>query len=667
MKKFFALILFACMALFSGVILSSCGENNGQRTVVISDNSGLCDIRVKSIKNGLESDLYGSRGVFTVANHSNLKVEISAGDFGVDFSELEVVVNGKTLKEGVDLFDTNRQHNKYSPIPEVGNLYYGYFSIPYIENDVTVRLLNVKKVVTTFAFEAADYENLEQCETKLQQTQIDVSATEEREFVSLYDFVTGGNNTLTREFDLEAEPEFNTYRTFHLKFDGIAPFAFNYGCPFTLVSGEEEIELNLNDNFLKRGDEYILDLGSKNVGEKAAYTVKVDFSKVDYKVFDINLPQDNQTFTITSSASTVTMENSHECIFDVTKNMTEPVDGVVVNYDNMQILANGTPLVEKEGHYVFPEELKTPNQAENSQDWFDISVTGITYTKNEEVLEPIVLKSDFSDKALTQTSMLAQFFGVDADGKNQKVFGVNEEGAPIALEGQACVLSWDYMFDLDVNKYRTYMDLKDVTIMLKKDEELEVPLFNLKDILPEDLSSLQDNVFTKTIQAPTELETVETREYILRAKYNTQTGIFDHFDLQFSCHSDANEFEFVVTEYEKNIDVSSQINDGQINVRCALFNQEGEMISENWRDLTDEAITFAVKANQIVAFEVTTNQNNFIKASDFIVEDEILGMKYRDGEDFEVDGGKRGFIIEFIISNIYLNSNAPLVLIRKTV
>lgn len=662
MKKLFALILFACVALFSGVILSSCGENDGQKTIVISDASGLCDVRIKTVNNGSDTYLQSNRGVFHVPNHSNLKVEINAGGFGVDFSDLKVVVNGKVYEKDVNLFDTNRQHDKYSPIPDVGNLYYGYFTIPYIENDVTVRLLNVKKVVTTFAFEVEDLEKLEESEVKLKQTQINVSNTEEEDFVSLYDFVTGENNTLTREFDLTAEPERNFYRTFHLKFDGIAPFAFNYGCPFQLFSGEDEIDLNLNDNLIRWGDEYILDLGAKNVGAEAVYTIKVDFSKVDYRVFNIKLPQDNQIYSINSSSSSVTVEDIDSCVFDVTKNITEAANGVVVNYDNMQILANGTPLVEKDGHYVFPEELKTPNQAEIARDWFDISVTGITYTKGEETLEPIVLNASFSDTVLTQTSMSAQFGGLDDDGQNKKVFGVNEEGLPFALEGQTCVLSWDYMLDVDINKYRTYMDLKDVAVMLNNVDE---PLFNLKDILPEDNSSLQDNIFTytKSIQVQTSLEVSETREYTLKAKYNTQTGVFDHFDLQFPCHIDATEFEFIVKEYIKNIDVSSQINDDQISVRCALFNQNDEMTSENWRDLGGDAITFAVSANQIVAFEIIVDQNNFLKPSNLIVEDEILGAKYNDGEDFEVEGGKRGFIIKFIISNIYLTSNAPFTLI----
>lgn len=657
MKKLFALMLFACMALFSGVILSSCGEDNADRTIVVIDDSALCDIRIKTIDSDAQRYLQGNNGQYIVSNHSNLRVEINAGDYGVDLTNLEIRLNGRKLEKDKDLFETSRTVHPYSPIPDENtSLYYGYFNIPYIESNAEIKLLNAKKVSSTFNFEV---KNLETTQKMLEETQINISSTEEENFVSFYDFLTGQNPNLTRQFDLTEEPELNTYRTFRLKFNGVAPFQFSYnnGSPFTLVRGEEE----LNTTFTQYGNEYILDLGATAVGALPDYKVLVDFTLAEYKQFEIQLPQDNQTFSIKSSSPQVTMENIGECVFDLTKNMEEPVSGVTANYENLQVLANGTHLVfnAEENNFSFPEEIRTPYQTEIEQDTFIISVTGITYTKDSEEEIPQSLKLSFQQGSFSTSEFNPVFYGLnEMDGKTL-ISGVDEFGTPIGFQGQKYALTWQYHLYEDINAYRTSFDFFDIDFGFSSTE-----LKNLKDLLPEDISSLEENVFTQQITFQGE-EDLPQREIILKAVYNPDTEIFDQFELQFVCFSDSNEFVFNLNEYRKTIDISVGFDDENTKVRCAIFDPNNEMVSDGWTELKGEPFTYSVTALSYVAFEITLDQNDFTSWTKFAIENSSLGDLSAEMEEIETEPGKTGFIIKFIVSNLYCPANSPFTLVRN--
>ncbi len=659
MKKVFALILFACMALFSGVILSSCGEDNADRTISIKDTSGLCDVRLINMSDGSGKYIQGSGGVYRVANHTNVKVEIYAMDYGVDFSELEVVRNGQKLEKKKDIFDTDRASDeKYSPVPDGGSLYYGYFTIAYIDGNVSVTLSKAKMVSSTFTFQV---ENLEETQDFLKATKIDVSKTDQKDFVSFYDFLTGDNPSLTRVFDATAETELNSYRTFHLSFDGVAPFDFSDAHPFRFDDDE-----SLYPAFGRYGKEYILDLGAENVGDQYNYNITVDFSNVTFAEYQIDLPEDNQTFQIVASATRVNVNNVADTTFSLTKKMETPVFGVVADYSEMQVLVNETPLVfdEENGTYSFPEEVLSPYMTETERDTFQISVAGIKYMKEEEEVSPVPLEFAISNFNLNFSDINPKFYGVDEQGSKTGVTTIVGADLPYAIEGQKYILSWAYNTD-EQGDYRTSVDFFDFGIRLINIDE---QIFNLKDVLPEDNTLLEENVFKHQfdVQVPVE-EDFETRQYTLRAYYNEDTEIFDKFELQFTCASENEDgFEFVVNEYQKNIDISSGLEDESAAIRCAVLDRSGEMTSEGWLPVGEEPLTRTVQAGYLVAFEIIISEEKFVSEYDFAIQTPDLAYLTGKIDPVDAEPGKRGFIIYFAITDLFYGKdvNKPFVLIQ---
>ncbi len=653
MKKLIVVLLFACMTLFSGVILSSCGEDAGNKTITVTDASGLTEIRIRDI--GRDKDVYleGVNGRFTVSYHANLKVEINASVYGVDFSNLVVEVNGTDYVTGNGIFDTNRDYDAYSPIAEKGSLYYGYFTLPYIESNVNIRISNVRKVSSIFTFEG---ENLEETQSYLQHTQINLNPNTE-EYVNLYEFLSDEttSKSVAREYDYTLDPAENKYRAFKLKFDGVNPFEFNDIVPFSVSSGDktfDEVSLVACEGC------FIVDLGAQSIGEEEVYNIVVDFSGVTLRNFDVSLPEANKTFSVEASQMTVDILNVGDFALTLTKNMEDAVDEVTADYSEMEVLANGTALVfdEESGTYKFPENLYSPYETEFGGEVFDINVRGIKYKKGEEELQPIVLNCNLSDISITKESMNLRMH-LASDTENFLPFGLDAEGNVIGLDGQKYVISWEFVHD-EENNYHTVILPYDVEFAVEGSEDV---LFNLSNVLPADNTDLAENVFTKQIGDDT-----------LRATYNTNTRRFDKFELEFTCHAEPDEvegdetqksmsFAVKVKPYNKNLDLILGFDDDTATYEAAIYDASNPLT--DWSSLSKNSpLTMQVREGQLIAIKITSSSE--IDYSMYDIERQAVAVLMDGFEDLSKDS-QIIYVIKFRVTDLYEETNQEFKLLKN--
>lgn len=123
MKKLFSVFAAFCFALFGGVMMSACGEQDFY-TITIEENTYV-DVQVYV---GTELLSAEEDGTYIVENGANVTVRMYAKNLMESFPEINVSVNG----EEKNVFKNGEFGN--------GDTYYGWFTLPMkqVKSDVNI-------------------------------------------------------------------------------------------------------------------------------------------------------------------------------------------------------------------------------------------------------------------------------------------------------------------------------------------------------------------------------------------------------------------------------------------------------------------------------------------------------------------------------------------------
>lgn len=682
--------MFACLTFMAGILCTACFEDTGDKTITVAESSGLVDVRLKIGQEYLQ----GEEGKYTVAYQSNVAVELYAKEYGVDFTDVVIKVGERELNLEDSLIDTKY----YNPIPTVGDLKFGSFKMPYIESDTVVTIYGVKTMESKFTLQGKNLQD-SAVVNKLKATKISLATGEDKDsdYVNLYNLLNGTaeNRTFERTFDENSETVLNTYRTFKLKFEGVSPFNIEQVKPFKIKKSGSETEMDI-DSCTLIDEIYYVDLGYLTVGDSRNYTVVVDFSNVEYQEFDINLPAKNATYEMTCTVNTTedkeTINFNESAKITFTKKMSsEAVEGeIYANYDEMQMLLNGTPLQKvKDGEYLIPEKM-TPHKTLLGGEDYNITVNGIKYfTKQdgvEQEVETIKLNAQGFQLSNLANSVTPKFFQINENGEKVDVAGVGENGSILAFVGQKYAMTWGYEVDNLLNTYRSRYDLYNYDIMLGEGKVLKVS---------EALKSAWEQVPQEEPSEPFVFESEDVNGFVLKATYNFQQKQFDKFELEFVCkpytfkieteapeQPDEGEGEggtveegpiLVDVTYDKSLDFSFAnfvFHEKNINVvrgfdesdriqkvEFAVFS--GEFQTSEWRELSEmnSRLTQAVIADSMICIKITTGLDVTIDTYAYKVENEVISSTTQSSEVY-VENNRNVTILKFVVSDVYYDSNS---------
>lgn len=590
MKKLFSFVAILVLSFFSGVFLTACDENVTWKISVnkVAEEASLYTVTVKVGGAVLDSN----EGVYEIKQGSHAKVEILANDYGVDMSQVQVKV-GNIKKEIV-----KNDEFKIVPPQTVGSRdhLYGSFSLQNINTDMTIFVSGVKEVSSEFEFQTTAT-NINGDE-KIAMTQICTSVNDE--FVELSEFLTSTNPSYERTYD-KTDGLGNTYRTFKVRFDGKRPFDVelydSYGnrndvASLFKIKAEGESEFKDVENIVWSVSEncYIVDLG--NIGESKKYIIMVDFSNLEYKRYPISYARNGIGYSVSLDINTSTYDE--ERIVTIAKTLTQDE----ADYQNMRVFVGSVELqkisgseTDTEVKFLMPKGL-TPLTTGGLNVYtigvdLDVEKYSLSsYSEREEYLE-------FSE------FITPQFFTMNLDGGFES--SASENGNKFAMAGQTVAMRWLYRYDEGENLYSATYQLHDYDIYVGLTK-----ILNVKEVL----SGAQQDI-------EQDLE----NGYIFKAKYNTERGQFDQFELSFECSDDAH-FEFKNFKmFAKNVNISYNFEDPRAQkVEYRILENSGEEVV-GWTELEkNSAIAKTVAGGYIVEFRIATN-GEAIATNEYKLED----------------------------------------------
>lgn len=572
MKKFFAIALLICVTFLSGFVLTACGESSYNIYINLpSDEESLYEV---VLKNGDET-LQGEQNIYKVDAQSNLKVEIVAKCFGVDFSNLKVKV-GELEKAIVE-------NGAYSSVPNYGELTYGYFTLVHINSNMEISISGAKLRQTTFTFEA---KNLQQTQNFLALASVNFGT--EDQYINLKEFLLSENPSFVRSIDNVDDD--TSYKTFKMKLEGGNSLDLSAQKPFKIKT-QNGIEQDVESLTLQEGV-YVVDMGNINQAEN--YTIVVDFSNVRYTNFAFIKPQENLTYSVDLESETTN--------FTMSQNITVNKLSKSADYANMALYCNSTPLEvlssdETKVVFAFPEH-STPMSMGGDLAYI-LNVRGISFDAPSRVLSA---KSD--EIGVVNQLINFQFKHIADDGRYESVTSVDGDGNAIALQGEKVALVWSYEYN---DAYYSKYDLANYDLLLNEEK-----ILNVQQLLGDKTAT-----FETTIEGG----------YLFKATFNDSTLKFDKFALEFVCGEQDCRFSFEnFTPFYKNINISYSFEDDRIeSVEFAIQNQEGT--TSNWTTLTKNTpIKVSVIGGNVVKFRFKTTSEG-VGAHEFNLTDTSLGNK----------------------------------------
>lgn len=620
MKNLFSILAVLCLTLFGGVLLSSCGEKDTYKISVRYNLENQNLVRLYFM-NGEETVGEDSNSKYSVPANSNIRVLVYAYDYGVDFSNLKILVNGqeRSVVKNAD----------YSSMPESGNLNYGYFLLTKISKDISIEVSGVSKIVSTFDFEVDDIKDQAVIE-KLKITSIcltygeiteDEGEQPEPVFLNLYDYLTQNEDTsFEREYQY-SDSIYNPYTTFRLKFDGGSPFDLSESLPFQVKTADGEIrDIKSMDNL---NGTYVVNLG--NLIESSEYTIMINYKNLEYQNYTLSLPSDNQTYLV--EVEDVAINYANDVEITVLKLLEDGTD-----YSNMKVFLNTIELTKIEGSesadsvkYLIPQYM-TPTKAGGYMA-YEIKITGIVYP-DETYLSSVNVIDPLQGTQLVAPSINS----LSAEGENVLPLGYGENGEILSLNGSTNCVAWNYNHLLNQQNYFSRYDLLDYDIYVN-----DTFLMNVAEKIGE---TKQDVV-------------IEIKDgYTFKAFFNEDMQTFDSFRLEYIVNQDV---VFTFQNFKtlsKNILVSYSFDDFRIsNVEFAVFNSSGEMKTTGWAQLAkDVGINVLVEGGDVVKYRLTT-ERIAIAEREFKIENSDISAGQLSSE--VVEGDQKVYsILSYIVSDI---------------
>lgn len=617
MKKILSMLTICCMSLLAGIFLCSC--SNDTYNVQFSMDEKTEQYVELGFSTAGEKIEIGEEKKFKVASGDAVKVEITANQYGVDFSNLVITVNG-TEKDII-------LNSKYSPFSSGESLMYGHFVLAKGKN-CNIELSGVDKITSTFSFDAVGLDD-EEVVSKLKMTQVcvtfddldDETGETAPEYKNLYDLVTAEEKfSFTRTFD-EIEELYNRYSSIRVYIEGVIPFDFENANPFGIMGQNGVADPVVMTQY---GDGYVLNLGE--LLSYNDYKIVVDYSNIEYRTFNISLPEKNMTYEVLIDKEIINY--NQEGLVSVKKLL----DSSKVDYTNMKVSINALEL-EKVGEsddgltvqFKIPKNI-TPLTT-GGVNVYRISVSGYEYLVPSYILRA----NSMEGLTLVNPLIMPSIWLVNDNGDKLGFSGVNENGEYTSLEGLRNAVIWSYNYDEVNQAYYSKSDLYDYDINANQEKVLNVK---------EQLAGATADV-TKSIAGG----------YTFKAFYNSTTGKFDSFQLEFVCSKETT-FEFTnFKDFTKNIDVSYSFEDPRIErIEYAIATENSDFQNLEWAELTkDEGIKLAVTGQAVVCFRLTSQSP--IGSHEFKIENQKIGNSKMEPLSVSADG-KIYTVLRYIVSNI---------------
>lgn len=617
MKKILSMLTICCVSLLAGVFLCSC-SNDAYNVQFSMDEKTEQYVELGFSTAGEKIEI-GEKKKFKVASGDAVKVEITAKQHGVDFSNLVITVNGADQEIILN--------SKYSPFSSGESLMYGHFVLAKGKN-CKIELSGVDKITSTFSFDAVGLDD-EEVVSKLKMTQVcvtfddldDETGETAPEYKNLYDLVTAEERfSFTRTFD-EREELYNRYNSIRVEIEGVIPFDLENANPFGIMGQNGVADPVVMTQY---GDIYVLGLGE--LLSYNDYKIVVDYSNIEYRTFNISLPEKNMTYEVLIDKETINY--NQEGLVSVKKLL----DSSKVDYTNMKVSINTLEL-EKVGEsddgltvqFKIPKSI-TPCTT-GGGNVYRISVSGYQYLVPSYILRA----NSIEGLSLANPLIMPSIWLVNDNGDKLGFSGVNENGEYTSLEGLRNAVIWSYNYDEVNQAYYSKSDLYDYDINANQEKILNVK---------EQLAGATADV-TKSIAGG----------YTFKAFYNSTTGKFDSFQLEFVCSKETT-FEFTnFQDFTKNIDVSYSFEDPRIErIEYAIATENSDFQNLEWAELTkDESIKLAVTGQAVVCFRLTSQSP--IGSHEFKIENQKISNSKMEPLSVSADG-KVYTILRYIVSNI---------------
>lgn len=617
MKKILSMLTICCVSLLAGVFLCSC-SNDAYNVQFSMDEKTEQYVELGFSTAGEKIEI-GEKKKFKVASGDAVKVEITAKQHGVDFSNLVITVNGEDQEIILN--------SKYSPFSSGESLMYGHFVLAKGKN-CKIELSGVDKITSTFSFDAVGLDD-EEVVSKLKMTQVcvtfddldDETGETAPEYKNLYDLVTAEERfSFTRTFD-EREELYNRYNSIRVEIEGVIPFDLENANPFGIMGQNGVADPVVMTQY---GDIYVLGLGE--LLSYNDYKIVVDYSNIEYRTFNISLPEKNMTYEVLIDKETINY--NQEGLVSVKKLL----DSSKVDYTNMKVSINTLEL-EKVGEsddgltvqFKIPKSI-TPCTT-GGENVYRISVSGYQYLVPSYILRA----NSIEGLSLANPLIMPSIWLVNDNGDKLGFSGVNENGEYTSLEGLRNAVIWSYNYDEVNQAYYSKSDLYDYDINANQEKILNVK---------EQLAGATADV-TKSIAGG----------YTFKAFYNSTTGKFDSFQLEFVCSKETT-FEFTnFQDFTKNIDVSYSFEDPRIErIEYAIATENSDFQNLEWAELTkDESIKLAVTGQAVVCFRLTSQSP--IGSHEFKIENQKISNSKMEPLSVSADG-KVYTVLRYIVSNI---------------
>ena len=615
MKKILSMLTICCMSLLAGLFLCSC--TNDVYSIQFSMDEKTEQYAELEFSVAGEKIEVGEEKKVKVSSGKSTKVEIIAKQYGVDFSDLVITVND--IEKEIFL------NSKYSPFSSSENLVYGHFVLTEGKN-YTIKLSGVNQIESTFSFDAVGLDD-EGVVSKLKMTQVcvtfddldDETGETAPEYKNLYDLVTAEKKfSFTRTFD-EGEDFYNRYNSIRVYIEGIIAFDFENSNPFGIMGANGVVDPVAMTQY---GDRYVLNLGELLSYDD--YKIVVDYSNIDYRNFNISLPEKNMVYEVSIDKEIINYEQ--EGLVSVKKLL----DSTKVDYTDMKVLINNTEL-EKVGEsqdgltvqFKIPKNI-TPLTT-GGVNVYRISIDKINYLVNSYILRANSLESQSVNPLVIPSIWL-----INDSGEKLGVAGVNENGEYTSLEGLRNAVIWSYDYDETNQAYYSKSDLYDYDIYANQEK-----ILNVKEQLAGATTDVTKNI---------------TGGYVFKAFYNSTTGKFDKFQLEFVCSKEIT-FEFAnFKDFTKNIDIVYSFEDPRVErIEYAIATENSVIQNLEWAELKkDESIKLAVTGQAVVCFRFISTSP--IGSHEFGIENQKISNSKMESWSTSSDG-KYYTVMRYIVSN----------------
>ncbi len=599
MKKL-VLSIAMCFVLFvSGLALTGCFGQRDTFNISVENNAAPVTVTILDDERILMGQPEDNKQNYVVSRNSNITVEIRCAEEGYDLSGLCVEVNGETQNLNKKSFDVKN-----------GKTLYANFLFGRVKKDYDIVVSGVREISTKFNLQKVyNEETDEETNQKLNLTEICFENEDGKDYVNLGTFLAGaGEKNFTHEFDKEeTDPVLNKFQSFRIRFVGgdiIQLPEWNLtveNSPFVLQAADGTkkcvasfIQNNDTSSIHNQFVYYVVDMGEE-VAKEAEWTLLVDFSKVEYKQFEVIAPEENLVYDVTGLPDFAIYNDLLQ--FSVKKTNTS-----YANYEGMEVYINDkklSPKTQTDDLLTFEVQAKTPDDwkvSDSDYEWgncFAISVKGIQLSNTHKLTYSITTQENGSNRYC----FTPYFKTVSTGGDLNSVLAKDDDGNALTNEQLKNAILWEYAYDADRNAYNFGYDIYDYSVSVQKGVGPETELFNLKTILSE-----QTNDFEKKEDVECDLGDGRT----FKATFNRTTAKFDKFRIEFVATEDV---EFVFNQFKRyskfvklGFDVPDRVLSAYSSVQYAVLDGDSGNVEDLQYSVLSKGqpVTVAVKDGDVI-------------------------------------------------------------------